>query len=475
MRQFRYGIALAAVVVGSFGSVAATANPFDVHGPGGRSTAMGGAQVASPDGATAVYDNVAGLAHTETGFQVGTFSTAGEAPILLKDRPDGYDVPDLDGSEALPSSQTRRQRTDTDSPDRLTGITGGAITDFGGTDTRGGLLVMLPTGGLIARQTRFADERERAFSNQLEHEIIGSRLHRPVIELGVGRSITDRIAVGVGGTYLPATAVSTESFVRDPSDQSDVDLNAEVRTSNQWGLLTGVTADLVGDLTAGLVFRQGVAFRMEGTNDVQVRGMPTDREDSRQNLDWVPVSTPSSLRAGLAFQTGDVEWTVDGRYTFWSSYVDTQAADAGFDDTLQGRLGAEWDYSRTTRLRGGLGYVPTPVPDQTGRTNYVDNSRLVASVGAGHELTIRDRPFEASWHIRFQHLLTRDTDKDQREDYPDCTPGETALCDEVPDDLEDPDTGQPYDEAQGLQTGNPGFPGFVSGGWVGSVGLEVRY
>ena len=451
----------------------AFASPFDVYAPPGRSASMSGAQTANAEGATAVYDNPAALAGVDPGVSAGTFATAGHAPILLKDRPDGYDVPDLGSrSPALPSDQTRNQRRDTDTPEPLYGFTGGVITDFGGTDTRGAVLVMVPTNGLLVQQTYFADERERYFSNQLHHEVIGSRLHRPVIEMGVARQLTERISAGIGGTYLPGTAVSTEGYVADPSDQSDVDLNTQVNTVNQWGLLAGLTAELPGDFSAGVAFRQGVAFEMEGTNEVQVRGMP---DESTQQLNWVPVSTPSSLRAGVAWNPGDIEWAADARYTFWSNYVDSHGEDAGFHNTIQGRLGAEWTYSEETRLRAGVGFVPTPVPEQTGRTNYVDNSRAMASIGGGHQFTFAERALEASWHLQFHHLILRDTDKEPRNSYPDCAPGETALCDEVPDDLEDPETGQPYDEAQGLQTGNPGFPGFVSGGWLASVGLELRY
>lgn len=475
MTSLRHILAAVTFAAATLASVAATASPFDVHGPGGRSSGMAGAQTASPDGPGAVYDNIGGLAGVEPGLQVGVFSTTAEAPILLKDRPDGYDVPDLEGSDALPSDETRRERRDTDSPSGLTGVVGGAVTDFGTDGTRGGVVVMIPTGGLIAGQTRFADERERAFSNQLHHELIGSRLHRPVVEMGVARELTDRISVGVGGTWLPGTTMSTEAYLAEPADQSNADLNTEIETSGQWGLLTGVVAELPHKFEAGLAFRQGVSFEVEGANEVQVRGMPAGGDESRQQMHWIPTSTPSSIRAGLARQFGAVEATVDARYTFWSTYRDTQGRDAGFDDTLQGRLGAEWEYSENTRLRAGTGFVPTPVPAQTGRTNYVDNSRALLSVGGGHDVSVLDRQLTASWHVRFQHLVVRDTDKRRRDDYPDCTPGETALCDEVPDDLENPETGQPYEEAQGLQTGNPGFPGFVSGGWLASVGLQVRY
>ena len=477
MKQWQYGVAAAVAVVMSVASMPSVlASPFDVYGPGARSAAMGGAQVANPKGAAATYDNVAGLAGQEPEFRIGAFASFVDAPILLNERPDGYDVPDLGSrSPAMPSSNTRNPRSDSEGPRPMYGVQFGAITDFGDTRTRAGLTVMLPTNGLLDLQTHFPDERERYFSNQLHHEIVGSRIHRPVIDLGIARPLTDRISFGIGGTYLPATVVTTGAYVRDPADQSDVDINADVHTGNQWGFVAGVQAEVLEDLHVGLAYRGDVAFVIEGANEVQVRGIDVDEEESRQQLDWVPVSTPSSLRAGLAWAISDVELTVDGRYVFWSSHVNTHGEEAGFEDSIETRAGVEWASSSDTRLRAGAGFIPTPVPDQRGRTNYVDNSRLSGSVGASHRFQLWQRDMEASWFLQVQHLLRRETHKKQRSQYPSCQPGETALCDEVPDDIENPQTGQPYAQARGLQTGNPGFPGFVSGGWLGAVGIELRY
>lgn len=477
MKKLQYGVAVMASVIMSVVAVPVVqASSFDVYGAGARSAAMGGAQVANPEGASAVYDNVAGLAGQEPEFRVGGFATFVDAPILLKTRPQGYDVPDLGSrSPALPSEQTRRERSDSDGPRPLYGVQLGAVTDFGDTRTRAGAMVMLPTNGLLDLQTHFPDERERYFSNQLHHEIVGSRIHRPVIDLGVARPLTDRISFGVGGTYLPGTAVTTGAFVRDPADQSDVDLNADVYVGSQWGFVTGVQFEIIEDLRLGLTYRGGVAFVIEGANEVQVRGIEASEEESRQTIDWVPVSTPSSLRAGAAWGVGDVELSLDGRYVFWSSHVNTHGEMAGFRDSAEARTGVEWASSQDTRLRAGAGFVQSPVPAQTGRTNYVDNARLSGSVGASHRFEMWQREMKASWFVQFQHLLRRETDKEQLQSYPNCQPGESALCDEVPDDTQNPRTGQPYAEAQGLQTGNPGFPGFVSGGWLGAVGIELRY
>ncbi len=477
MRSIRCGVIAISIVAAIWcASSVAWASPFDVYGPGARSTAMGGAQTANPEGPSAVYDNVAGLAGQAPELRAGAFATFLDAPILLKERPDGYDIPDLGTrTPTLPSSETRTHRSDTDSPKPLYGVTVGLITDFGETQTRAGALLMVPTNGLMNLQTHFADERERKFSNQLHHEIIGSRIHRPVIELGLARQLTDRLAVGVGGTYLPGTVATTRAYVRDPADQSDVAINADVNTGNRWGLLAGVTASITDDIDVGIAYRGAVAFDIDGGNEVQVRGINASEEESTQELSWVPISTPSSLRAGVAWAPGTIEWSLDGRYTFWSSHVDSHGDVPGFSNTIEGRAGAEWQSSEETRLRAGLGFIPTPVPSQTGRTNYVDNTRISGSVGGAHKFSVWERNLEASWFLQFQHLLRRETDKAQLDTYPACAPGEQALCDEFPRDTLNPDTGQPYPEAQGLQTGNPGFPGFTSGGWIGAVGFEVRY
>ncbi|RAL20418.1 hypothetical protein DL240_16570 [Lujinxingia litoralis] len=465
-------LALAAALLAA---PAALASPFDVYGSGARSAAMAGAQAASAEGPAAVYDNVAELARARTGIRLGAFATLGQAQILLKERPAGYDIPDLGGNgPALPTDQTRRERSDTLEVAPLYGVVIGAVTDFGGTRTRGGAVVMLPTNGLLSMQTHFADERERAFSNQLHFELVGERLRRPVIEAGVGRQITERLHFGIGGTYLPGARATTEAFVRDPADQSDVGLNADIQTTNAWGILAGATLKLPADVRLGLVYRGSVAFAIKGGNEVQVRGASSG-EDTRQAIDWVPTFTPASLRLGLAWEPGDLLVTADARYTFWSGYRDTHGQQAGFDDTLEGRLGAQWQSSADTRLRAGLGFVPSPVPAQTGRTNYVDNHRALASLGAEHRFDIWQREVVAAWYVQAHHLLYRTTDKGALGSYPDCGPGVEALCDELPDDTRDPRTGQPYPEAQGLQTGNPGFPGFSSGGWLGAVGFELHY
>jgi long-chain fatty acid transport protein len=80
-------------------------------------------------------------------------------------------------------------------------------------------------------------------------------------------------------------------------------------------------------------------------------------------------------------------------------------------------------------------YKPTPVPAQTGRTNYVDNDRIGASLSVEYGVS------------------------------------PALVTDEVPDDAIL--AGEPVVGREGLQTNNPGSPGFSSAGFIGTGALYL--
>lgn len=455
---------------------AAYAGPFDVYGAGARGAAMGSAQTASAEGPSALSYNPGMLTLSAPGFSIGAFATFNNAQILLKDRPAGYDVPDLGpNSPALAEDQIRRQRRDTESIEPMYALSLGGVTSLGVENFRAGATVLLPTNDLFRMQTHFVDERERYFSNRLHFELIDSRLHRVSIELAIAYLLADWVSFGIGGTYLPGAAVGTQVFVADPTDQSNVDIVADVHTTHNWGLLAGALFFLPGDVQLGLSYRGAVAFGIQGANDLQIRGIDADDDELQQSLNWLPFYSPAMVSFGAARPFGATLLTADLRYTFWSDYRDTQGTRPEFSNRLSYRLGVEYTTAEEGRLRMGLGFEPTPVPDQRGRTNYVDNDRVLLSMGSAHQVRLVGTEVEASWFLQTQYLVRRETRKASLEAYARCAPGEQNLCDEVPDDTRNPATGELFPEAQGLQTGNPGFPGFVSGGWIGALGFEVRY
>lgn len=453
------------------------ASPFEMYGAGGRGAATAGAQTASAEGPSAVYYNLGALARAEIGVSGGVIAGVNRTRILLMDRPAGYDVPDLGSqSPAVPSGSEPNARRDTTDIDSLYAFTLGAVTSLGIENFRVGLLLSVPSSGYVDVNTHFPDERERIFSNQLHFTVIDRRVRRMDLELGAAYEVADWLSAGVGAAFVPGSAMNTSVFIPDVSDQGDVDVNSDIDTESNWGLMAGVLVDFTDELSFGLQLRNEVYFRIHGTNNIRLG--TEGGEDERiieQELDWTPSYSPASVAAGLSWEVGRAQILADARYERWSDFRDTHSQPAGFEDIISPRLGFEYALESGNELRAGLGWVPSPVPDQTGRTNYVDNDRLITSAGASYEFDAFGAPLQLDWALQMQLLFTRDTEKVVRDSYPDCAPGVEALCDEVPDDTSDPRTGQPYEAAQGLQTGNPGFPGFTSGGWLGAIVLELSW
>ena len=117
-------------------------------------------------------------------------------------------------------------------------------------------------------------------------------------------------------------------------------------------------------------------------------------------------------------------------------------------------------------------YQPIPVPLQTGRTNYVDNDRMGADVGVDYGFTVLDTHLKIGAQLELQRLVPRHQTKlptPTSADGQDRTP--QLVADEVPDDsvLD----GKPLAGSQGLQTNNPGWPGFGSQGWLAGGGIYL--
>jgi hypothetical protein len=113
----------------------------------------------------------------------------------------------------------------------------------------------------------------------------------------------------------------------------------------------------------------------------------------------------------------------------------------------------------------------TPVPAQTGRTNYVDNDRYGFLLGASYEVPIPK--YDATFKVGAQAQVQVLPAHSQRKLDPAASSDPKAnqrVVDEWPDGSVDVSTGQVIAEAAGLQTNNPGWPGFRSKGFItGSV------
>jgi hypothetical protein len=151
----------------------------------------------------------------------------------------------------------------------------------------------------------------------------------------------------------------------------------------------------------------------------------------------------------------------------WSQYADRHGESPldKWNNTVSVAVGGGFLW-RDRHVTADLGYVPSPVPDQTGRTNYVDNSRLVASAGIEGPVKFLGRDLEAGITLFGAYLLPREVTKDPNAAHP--------VLDEYPDTATDSTNGQPIPGAAGLQTNNPGYPGWKSTGFMIGAGATFR-
>lgn len=460
-------------ISGLFVPVVAWAGPLDVWGFGGTGGAMGGTHAAKPYDAGAVHANPAGLSVVRSGITIGIAAVMPNTQILLAPRPEGYDVPDLEGSGSLPSSQTPRQRRDTLDPAPTYALMIGGTSTLILDSLTIGASLHLPMQSALTLETHYPDERERYASNQLHYTLLGSRLERLDLELGLAYSPVDWAALGVGVTMVPGAGLTTDVWVPNPADQERADLTLNARPMLDWGAMVGAHVRPRADLSVGLAWRSATSVQVEGDNRIVI---PGSDEVAIQRFSLVPSFTPAAFHAGLAWETDVVTLHLDARYVLWSGWLNNIGEPGGLRDTLSMRLGALYTLSDGNEAMAGLAFEPTPVPEQTGRTSYVDNSRLVISGGSRHGFGWDDSSWKLGWFAQLHVLIPRSTQKALGEgSAPRCGAGVDQVCDEVADDLTDPRTGRPYEDAQGLQTGSPGFPGYASGGWIGVWGVELTW
>jgi hypothetical protein len=119
---------------------------------------------------------------------------------------------------------------------------------------------------------------------------------------------------------------------------------------------------------------------------------------------------------------------------------------------------------------GGANYRPTPVPPQKGRTNYVDSDLLSLALGHRFEFCLFGHNLRIDVGLQFWTMFDTTVHKEWDPDNP-------LLKDEFPDHARTLIGGLPMPEAEGLQTNNPGFPGYTFGGWalVGSTSLSYLF
>jgi long-chain fatty acid transport protein len=499
----RTSLVLAWVVI--FGLIAnpATSGPNRMFGYDSWSVGTSNSQHAWGAGTGALYTNPALLIDLEDQFGVSFMMVQPSVRANLMGRPANADIPitfydsdvGIEGSNLdrpLPTLELPNPRADSVHNDFSGYIGIGLVHSLGIEDFRIGLSVLAPTSGLASISSNFPDEREQYFSNTVHFTRFGEwsevlsflfgAAYRPLKWFSFGASVEGKLyATAVLNAYVPEATVQDYALA-----------NLEMDASPGIRAVVGFNFRPLEWLSLSAVWRDRRFSKVDTDALLNLwnyheTGDTTVPKRVKQNhllaLDFEPQEV--TLAAGVQLNGFTAEIGVT--WNHWADYLDThhqraqetaefeptnptdQPVDGesfAFSDTWSFSAGGSWTYLEGFTATAGLAYRPTPVPPQVGRTSYVDNDVLCASIGHRFDFTLAEQNLRVDVGFQFAHLFASTVHKDP-----------ALIRDEFADRARTLIGGQPMSEAAGLQTNNPGFPGYDFEGWtlLGAISLSYLF
>ncbi len=538
--RFAHVVIVFCLSVGILGSAPAGASPlFELVGGDSGSTGFNGR--AGGAGAASTYFNPSLLAHAPAGVSLGVFFLSDQISIRVFNRGSGAaDIPTNQNSAVhdgtfenfdttafptdwlengcpdCPSDLPARPRQGVDSSANTSLYQSfGVVVPVWKRRVVLGVFAMFPFGDFTEATSFYNDEREQHFSNSLHPELYSDRLKAMALAFGFGSQLHDKLSAGVSFTLALQNTASSPNFESGGGSLDDIvtapDIGVNLALAPHFGV-EGRPHERVR-LTATAHSPQSLTIDTEFSTT-----LPTGTRDVGYQS-FTQAFVPWSFSAG-----GEVDVLVGpgrrlslvghAKYALWSDYRDRHdeqphvidsISRCEFDDegtnvctrtsltfdkyrwsnTFSGAVGARYQRNAFNAFLD-LAWEPTPVPPSTGRRNYVDNPRAGVAAGAGYEFTWAGRLMRLGAHTQFHYLISRTIEKNPFTPHPEPNPSlrdeddiaaDGEVIDELPDDAVDKITGLPIEGRDGLQTNNPGWPGFRSDGVIfgGGVSLTVRY
>lgn len=444
---------------------------------------------ATGHGAEVTWANPARLPWATPGLELGFVVVAPDLRIDLRERPAGVDVPDsiYDLREQLPDGSTRRleqrplptdrlrsARADSSESEVLTHLLLGFVQPIVPGHLTLGFVAIFPSSTLQSQDAFYSDERAQYFSNRLHFELYGDRLQTQSLAFSLGARPVRWLGLGAGVALTTESIAQTEVYIGDSAYQETAMVNSRIRVSAGLVPYFGLTAEPLDRLQLALTLHLPADNPVAGQSDVQFWSYPYPEGETSvvQRFSFSHGSTPLRASLGVAWASApdagdDLAFGASAslRYAHWSDYRDRHAETPTltWSDTFDLAASGEVRH-REHRFALGLAWVPSPVPDQRGRSSYVDNDRVGASLGWRATLPAGGATLSAGLALQLHRLLPRSVTKDLGASDP--------VRDELPAAV-DIRSGELAPESEGLQTNNPGYPGYSSSGWLFAMGLSL--
>lgn len=388
----------------------ATASPQDLFGLGPQVSAMGGTGAAVGAGFETVFANPALLSASRDrcltlGFQAARFSLHAEGP----------NAPGPVHAEPL------------------RGVIIGAT-------------VPLPFAGILEHRltlgTAFFTPSDVVVRANLLHAerpkfpLLSDRSQSVAVQAGLGLDVGYGLRVGAGFSAL-AGIVGTVEVATAANGQVGTVIEDQLVAT--YAPILGASYELGEGFVVGITYRGVLEGRLGVTIQVDDLGSLVVPP---LNIAGIAQYDPEQIQAEVARKAGDLRIAAGLTLKRWSSYPgaieptvlcppelsDCEALvppAVHYRDTVVPRLGMAWRLLAAKgvglQFRGGAFYEPSPVPEQAGEPNDLDNDRLALTFGYGIELDEPMPRLNLDFVFQRHFLLSRTHSK--RADIPQAHPG----------------------------------------------------
>ncbi len=261
---------------------------------------------------------------------------------------------------------------------------------------------------------------------------------------GVAYRISDKLSFG-GGVNLLAKLPNADTHILGYIDATELlaSLNlseiledAEIDASDGFdasagvnremvvitGFHAGVVADVLDWLKLGASYREELYGGNTGNQYLHIIPLNTDGSINSVLASRLPIIqlpmffamyySPTEYSLGVGIKYSNFLIDFDITYALWSGYIDqrNEAPEDEFLDTWNPRVGVEYLFNPKITLWSGFMFRPTPIPEQTGQSSYLDSDTYTLCFGGKYEIG------HGSLQLHMQYHAMGNKDVDKRED-----------------------------------------------------------
>ncbi len=347
----------------------------------------------------------------------------------------------------------------------------------------------------------FVDEREANFSNSLHFEMYEDKTTLPSVSVALASKPTDWLSLGAGvdleilGT-VDARSFSADFFKADHRINASADINASAAPFFAVSLRPAEHAlvTLTTHMEAKNNVLANITMKLRGESNAAIEKV-LDINTQSINAGYRPLTitlgaalekykfNDLTVTAGFSliyqrwsqYRNGHDERPQD-IWTWNADYVDEDGDKGKWElktydhriwyDTINVTAASMFEY-KDHKWGVDLSFYKSPVPDQTGKTNYVDNDKIILGGGYSKDWVFDTFKFQTGVSAMVTYLIERETKKERSV--------ADGVYDEFPSTAKDFMTGESYESTAGFQTNNPGYPGYTSSGVLLQGGVWIKF